>query len=237
MTTETRPKTHRAPRRKSFAEQQSLFLFRFMAVFIGWLLRFWIRRFATQGTDLVPESGSVFLIGNHTSGLDPFLVAYPLRRRTPHGPGKVELFESPLIGYILRSLGIFPIRQGVADAGAVRAMIQLYRAGEVVIVFPEGGRSESGEMQAFNPDFARLVIRMRARILPVGIVGARDALPMGHYIPRPNTRVAVVYGEPFELDRYYDTELTPEIAAEAARVLESRVGEMVDKAARLRQRS
>jgi 1-acyl-sn-glycerol-3-phosphate acyltransferase len=237
MTTETKPKTQRTRqrRRRGFVEAQSPFWFRFAAVLVGWLLRFWIRRFAAQHAGRMPDSGGVFLIANHTSGLDPFLVAYPVRRRVPRGPGKVEIFESPFFAFIMRKIGIFPLRQGETDAGAVRAMIELYRAGKVVIVFPEGGRSETGEMHAFNPDFARLAIRLRSRLLPAGIVGARDALPIGHYIPRPNTRVAVLYGHPFELDQFYDRELTAEVAQEASEILYAKVAEQLTAARRLQE--
>lgn len=235
MSTKTRPENPRARRRKGFAEEQSLFWFRTIATLVGWLLRFWIRRYASRGAEHMPASGGVFLIANHTSGLDPFLVAWPVRARVPRGPGKIEIFESPFFAYIMRKIGIFPIRQGEADAGAVRAMLQLYRAGKVVIVFPEGGRSETGEMQRFNPDFARLAIRMRARMLPAGIAGAHNSLPIGRYVPRPNTAIAVIYGDPFELDQFYERELTADVAEEAAQILYRRVADLHAKAEQVRR--
>lgn len=220
--------------RKSWVDLQSRFWFRYCAFLIGLILRYWVRYYRAVGAEMIPSSGGIFLIANHTTAMDPFLVAYPVRARAPRGPGKVELFRNPIVGFLMRKIGIFPIRQDVADAGAVRTMIQLYRAGQLVIVYPEGGRSRTGELQPFFPDFARLVIRLRARLAPVGIAGGRDLLPMGQLVPRPRTPVAVVYGDPFDLAEFYDRELTPALAEEASAVLQRRVEAMVERARALR---
>lgn len=214
-------------RRRSLADLQSPRWFAVGAVLVGWLLRFWVRRYRVLGADWAPVTGGTFVIANHTSAMDPFLLGYPLRRLHPLGPGKAELYRNPAFGYVLRKLGIFPLRQGVADANAVRAMVELYRTGRTVLVYPEGTRSPDGELQAFVPDFARLVIKLRARIVPAGIVGARDVLPIGSFIPRPNVPVVVAYGEPFELSAFYGRGLTSRDTDEATAVLRDRVAEMV----------
>jgi 1-acyl-sn-glycerol-3-phosphate acyltransferase len=150
------------------------------------------------------------------------------------GPGKELLFTNPLFSYLMKKIGIFPLRQSVADAAAVRTMVEIYRSGKVVAVYPEGGRSDSGELQPFYPDFARLMIRMKALIVPAGIAGARDLLPIGSWIPRPNTAVVVVYGEPFELSQFYGGKVTDEVAAEAAIIMHDKVAELVADARRRR---
>lgn len=226
----------RPGQRKGWIAEQSVFWFRLGVLLIGWLLRYWIRCYRVWDVDKFPAEGGVFLIGNHTSALDPFFLAYPIQHRMPHGPGKIELFNNPFSGFLMRKIGIFPIRQHSADASAVRAMVQLYRAGEVVIVYPEGGRSPSGELQPFFPDFARLAIRLKARLVPAGMAGPRDVLPMGSLIPRPNTPVAVVFGDAFELSQFYGREITAQVAAEAAEVMHSRVAELVQLAAMERQK-
>lgn len=231
MSTETRRAGGRGTRRKrSLSDLQSPVWFDFGAWVVGVVLRFWIRRYRAIGAENVPDSGGAFVIANHTSGMDPFLLGYPIRRLRPLGPGKTEIFTNPVFSYVMRKLGIFPLRQGVADANAVRSMVELYRAGRVMMVFPEGGRSRDGALQPFLPDFARLVIKLRARIVPAGMVGARDVVPIGHYLPRRNVSVAVAYGEPFELSEYYDRKLTTEDTQEAALLLQQRVVEMIEVA-------
>jgi 1-acyl-sn-glycerol-3-phosphate acyltransferase len=134
----------------------------------------------------------------------------------------------------MKKIGMFPLRQSVADAAAVRTMVEIFRSGKVVVVYPEGGRSDSGELTSFSPDFARLMIRMKALIVPAGIAGARELLPIGTRIPRPNTAVVVVYGEPFELSQFYGGKVTNEMAQEAAVVMHDKVAELVERARRRR---
>jgi 1-acyl-sn-glycerol-3-phosphate acyltransferase len=222
--------TRQARRNSSLSALQSPRWFAVGATVVGLLLRFWIQRFQAVGAERVPRTGGTFLIANHTSGLDPFLLGYPIRDLRPLGPGKTDIFANPVFAYVMRKIGIFPLRQGGADAGAVRAMVELYRAGRTVMVYPEGGRSRTGELMPFLPEFARLVVKMRARVVPAGIVGARDALPVGHYMPRRNVRVVVAYGEPFELDEYYGPKLGPGDAERAAEYLRVQVAAMIDVA-------
>jgi 1-acyl-sn-glycerol-3-phosphate acyltransferase len=223
-------------RRKGWSEQQSLFVYRVTATLIGLILRFWVRRFRALGTENVPASGGSFLIANHTTAMDPFLLSYPIRQRVLCGPGKIELFKNPLVGYVMQKIGMFPLRQDVIDAAAVRTMVELYRHGRLVIIYPEGGRSRSGEMMPFTPDFARLVIRLKAPLIAAAIAGGKEVLPIGSLIPRPNTAVVVAYGEQFELSEYYDRELTPETVQQATAILEERVAALLEVARRERAR-
>jgi 1-acyl-sn-glycerol-3-phosphate acyltransferase len=222
-------------RRKGWVEEQSPFLYRVAVMLVGLLVRFWVRKYRAIGAEKVPSSGGAFLVANHTSGMDPFLLGYPVSQRPLRGPGKVGLFANPFFGYIMRRIGIFPVRQGVADAGAVRTMVGLYRAGGIVIVYPEGARSETGELRPFMPEFARLVIRLRAPLVPAAIAGAGELLPIGKRIPRFGIPVVVVYGDPFDLSAFYDRPLTLELTQEAADVIREHVAGLLDVARQERQ--
>jgi len=227
-TTEEHPRQKR--RRKGWADEQNRFVYRLGVVLVGLLLRLWVRHYRAIGAEQVPASGGLFLVANHTSGMDPFLLGYPISKRPLFGPGKVELFRNRFFGYLMRKLGIFPVRTGVADAAAVRTMVELYRAGNIVIVYPEGGRSPDGELLPFLPEFARLAIRLRAPLVPAAIAGARELLPIGSLIPKMGKPVVVAFGEPFDLSAYYDRPLTPELDAEAAAVIRDRVAELLERA-------
>lgn len=226
----------RVPRDKArssrWSDQQSIFWYRLGFVVFAAIMRFWVRRFHAVHPEHVPQSGGAFLISNHTSGMDPFILGIPIRWRMLRGPGKEELFASPFFGYLMKKIGIFPLRQSVADAAAVRTMVEIFRSGKVVVVYPEGGRSDSGELTEFSPDFARLMIRLKAPIVPAGIAGARDLLPIGTLVPRPNIPVVVVYGEPFELSQFYGGKVTPEAAREAAAIMHDKVADLIAEARR-----
>jgi 1-acyl-sn-glycerol-3-phosphate acyltransferase len=221
-------------RSSRWADQQSIFWYRLGHRVFSALFRFWVRRFHAIHPEHVPQRGGAFLIANHTSGIDPFVLGVPVRWRMLRGPGKEELFANPVFGYLMKKIGMFPLRQSVADAAAVRTMVEIFRSGKVVVVYPEGGRSDSGELTSFSPDFARLMIRMKALIVPAGISGARELLPIGSRVPRPNTAVVVVYGEPFELTQVYGVKVTDEMASQAATLMYDHVAELVAEARRRR---
>jgi 1-acyl-sn-glycerol-3-phosphate acyltransferase len=209
------------------ADQQSLFWYRVAHTLIGVALRLWIRRFKAVGQEDIPREGGLFLIANHESGFDPFVVSYPVQWRLIRGPGKIELFVNPFFGYLMKGLGMFPLRQGTTDTAAVRAMVELYRKGRVVLVYPEGGRTDDGNLQPFMPEFARLMLRMKARMLPVGVDGVREALPIGRFVPLFNSPIAVAFGEPFDLSEFYGRPVTDELVREVATYLRDRVAAMI----------
>ncbi|HEX6506576.1 MAG TPA: lysophospholipid acyltransferase family protein [Chloroflexota bacterium] len=215
-----------------WVEQQSVFWYRLAFVLLIGLFRLWIQCYRAVGVEHVPARGGAFLIANHTSGIDPFVIGFSVPWRMLRGPGKEELFSSPFFGYLMRKMGMFPLRLDIADAAAVRAMVEVYRSGKVVVVYPEGGRTDSGEMREFSPELARLIIRLKAPIVPAGIAGARDVLPIGSLLPRPRTPVVVVFGEPFELSEFYGGKVSREAAEQAAVIMHDRVAALVAVARR-----
>lgn len=216
--------------RKSWTDEQNVFWYRVAQLFFTFVLHYWVRCFTAVAADIIPRRGAGFLIANHTSAMDPFIVSLPVRQRMVRGPGKIELFKHPIVSWLMRRIGIFPLRRGAVDTAAVRTMLELYRAGSLIAVFPESGRSLTGELLPFDSDFARLVIKLRAPLYPAGIAGAADVLPVGAHVPRPNTPLAIVYGPGFTLDEYCGREITEERAEEAANYMRVRVQELVEQA-------
>jgi 1-acyl-sn-glycerol-3-phosphate acyltransferase len=197
--------------------------------------RVWVRRYRIVGLEHIPSSGGAFLIANHTSAFDPVILGFAVDNRIMAGPGKIELFKNPVSRYILRAIGIFPLRPGEADAAAVRTMVDLYRAGRCVIVYPEGGRSDSGEIQEFIPGFARLVLKLQAPVIPAGIAGAQELLPIGGRIPRLGRPVVVAYGEPIDLSQFYGRHPAPEQVEGASQLMFDRVSALIQYARRERE--
>jgi 1-acyl-sn-glycerol-3-phosphate acyltransferase len=224
------------PRPRPWTEEQSEFWYRLFEVVFWPIFHLWIRYFRVLGIENVPAAGSQFVLCNHTTGMDPFILGYAIKHRRINGPGKVELFTHPVFSFLMRKIGIFPIHQGVADAAAVRTMISLYRAGRMIVIFPEGGRSETGELKEFVPGLARLMIRLKAPIVPAAIAGGSDLLPIHHRIPRRNTPVVVSFGRQFELSDFYGRELTPEAVEEATDVVRRHIEDQLAVARAERER-
>jgi 1-acyl-sn-glycerol-3-phosphate acyltransferase len=73
--------------------------------------------------------------------------------------------------------------------------LEVLRAGEPLVIFPEGTRKVGPAVEDILEGAAYLALRARVPIVPLGISGAEDAMPRGAYFPRP-ARVAIVVGTP-----------------------------------------
>ncbi|MBQ7256606.1 MAG: 1-acyl-sn-glycerol-3-phosphate acyltransferase [Abditibacteriota bacterium] len=153
-------------------------------------------------TENVPEEGPVCLMPNHISYLDPPVTGAFLNRKV-YFMAKAELFKIPVLGPLIRSFGAFPVTRGVADRRALARAMELMRAGEVVNIFPEGKRSETGEICDPNRGSFDLALKCGAVIIPTLIVGTEKSLstinPKIHKAP-----VKVLYGKPLDTEKYKD---------------------------------
>jgi 1-acyl-sn-glycerol-3-phosphate acyltransferase len=89
--------------------------------------------------------------------------------------GKRELFETPVIGFLLRGIGAFPVRRGEADRGALQTALAVVAAGQPLGFFPEGHRSESGQLIRGRAGVAYVALHTGAPIIPLAVSGTRRA--------------------------------------------------------------
>src|SRR5207237_3753935 len=140
------------------------------------------------------QSGSAILAMNHQSYFDPPLAGiacdraiYFLARRT--------LLDAPLLGWLLPKLNVIPVNQEGVDRSAIKALIRILKAGNGVLVFPEGARTLDGNLQPAEPGLGFVIAKTRAPAVPMRIFGAHEALPRGggglHFVP-----ITIVIGEP-----------------------------------------
>jgi 1-acyl-sn-glycerol-3-phosphate acyltransferase len=146
------------------------------------------------GIEHVPAAGPVLLTPNHVSYLDPVLVTIPVRR-VLHYMAHDPLFRVPALGPIMRWCRAFPVREGETDGAAVRAALRVLHRGEGLVIFPEGGRSVDGRLQAFRPGAFRFALTAKVPVVPVTIVGAYEAWPHHRRLPHPHP-VRVTYHAP-----------------------------------------
>ena len=99
------------------------------------------------------------------------------------------------MGWLLPKLNVIPIDQDRADRAALKALIQILRAGEGALIFPEGERTSDGSLSAALPGLGFVIAKTLAPVVPVRIFGARDALPRGSSRLRL-CQITVVVGEP-----------------------------------------
>ena len=158
------------------------------------LLLFRIRVF---GRGNVPDRGGTLLISNHQSFLDPVLVGLSLSRHLRY-LARDSLFKLAPAGWFIGSLGAIPIHREGTGLTGLKATLRLLRAGDAVLIFPEGTRSRDGRIGRLRPGVNLLVQRAGAAIVPVAVAGAFEAWPRGRRLFRPRP-ICVQFGPPIDV--------------------------------------
>jgi 1-acyl-sn-glycerol-3-phosphate acyltransferase len=176
-------------------------------------------RLRARGVEHLPEGGFV-LAANHTSNFDPWPLGLPfLPRRQLRFMAKAELFN-PLLAPFLRAGGAFKVRRGEGDVEAMRTAVKLVRAGEIVVMFPEGTRQKKGlrKKHSARPHTgaARIALAAEAPLVPAAIAGTDRLSRLGP--------LRVAYGPPLDL-----TDLDGLDAKAAANVATERLMEAIEE--------
>ncbi len=124
-----------------------------------------------EGRENVPKSGGLIVASNHISFWDPPLVGCAVWREL-HYLAKEDLFRNPVFGGMIRSFNAIPIRRGSADMRGLTRAREVLRAGQALILFPEGGRMGDGKLHRARPGLGMLATATDARILPCHISGS-----------------------------------------------------------------
>jgi 1-acyl-sn-glycerol-3-phosphate acyltransferase len=149
--------------------------------------------------NMFPEYKPAILVGSHESHLDPFFYGAACHRRIRY-MSKLDNFKTPLVKTLFNNLGAFKVDRENPDRGWEKAK-EIIRGGECVGIFPEGTRSRDGELGEFKTGAVRLAIEMQVPIVPMAIVGSRNALPKGNLLMKP-TQVIVRAGDPIYYNDY-----------------------------------
>jgi 1-acyl-sn-glycerol-3-phosphate acyltransferase len=119
--------------------------------------------------------------------------------RRIHWLGKKEMFDWPIVGWMARNGGVHPVDRGGADVDAFRMAERVLNEGHVLMIFPEGTRSPTGELQKPKDGLAMLALRTGAPIVPIGIAGTDKVWPKGRLLPRPGGHATMRVGRAFRL--------------------------------------
>jgi len=156
-------------------------------------------RLRVEGRQHVPAAGSVLLVANHSSYLDPPLVGVSTRRWIGY-LAQAGLASFPPMRWWLAQVGVTLIDRSAPSKDALRLVADHLSGGEAVGLFPEGTRSVDGTVGPFRTGVEFLVRRTGALVVPVGLDGASRAFPRGALLPRPR-RIVVRFGEPWLPER------------------------------------
>lgn len=171
------------------------------------------------GLEHLPTGRPFIVASNHASHLDPFAVGSPLGRQVAFFARKT-LWKPGVAAWWLDAVGTIPVdRDGGADFGAIKRVIQALDAGRAVIVFPEGTRSPDGRLQTPKPGVGLIACRSQVPVVPARIFGSHEAFSRGG-TPRFGTPIDLAYGPPLRPEDYDEPSAGRErYAVAAARIM------------------
>jgi 1-acyl-sn-glycerol-3-phosphate acyltransferase len=170
--------------------------------------RFWSRmilgtigaQVTVEGLDKIDTSKAHVYVVNHLSALDiPVLYLHlPFQFRIL---AKRELFRYPFMGWHLSRSGQIPVdlENPTKSIRSLNRAVEAIKNGMPLVIFPEGGRSETGQLQPFMGGAFFAAIKAQVDVVPMAIIGTYEVLKMNtwHIKPRP---VRLLVTEPIATD-------------------------------------
>lgn len=155
------------------------------------------------GLEHLPSTGGFIVAANHQSHLDPPLIGGQVTRQMCPFARKT-LWKPGLAAWWLDAVGCIPVdRDGGSDVQAMKRVLRALGEGKVLILFPEGTRSPTGELQTPKPGVGFMACRTGVPVVPARVFGSFKAF--GRNAPlRLGTPVSVVFGPPVERKDYDD---------------------------------
>ena len=172
-----------------------------MYAFLRWVMRtltrvYLVGLFRVEGMENVPRTGAMIVCPNHFGTLDPPMVPAFLPRGDSWNMAKSEYFKKAWMRWLFTAYRAFPVVRHTADRVALRRSFDLLKAGQVLIMYPEGTRVEAGVLSKPEPGAGFIAQKADCPVLPVAVTGTRECLPKGKLWPR-RVPVTVRFGKPF----------------------------------------
>ena len=162
----------------------------------------------------------MLLLSNHQSFYDPIVIGFGASKRHFFSLGRSTLYTTPIARLFEKVSNSIAVEQGAGDVKAMKRCIEVLKDDQALMLFPEGARTLSGEVEKFETGAMLIIKRARPQVVPVAIEGAFDLWPRGQKRPsfgggRFRGRMGVMYGPPIAADTL--VAMKPDAALEMVR--------------------
>jgi 1-acyl-sn-glycerol-3-phosphate acyltransferase len=195
------------------------------ARFIGCILSLLFWPIKIKGRKYLNKKGPLIFAANHVSYLDPIVLGIANKRQI-HFIAKKEIFEVPILGLIVKSLGAIPVDRQNANLISIKKSFNILKDGKILGIFPEGTRSLNGKLLELNIGLIKIAFKTNAPIIPIAINGTYDIYPPGAKLPSFLKRkyVHINVGKPIYLDNNRQKDL--KYKKESLSLIEKRIKEL-----------
>ena len=167
---------------------------------VSYLIVFPIYKFIFRGSligiDNIPKKGSFILVSNHGSLLDPPLLGHAVGRNISF-MAKAELFSIPLLGFIIKACGAYPVRRGIADKKTIKIACDKLLNNKSIGIFIDGTRQKDGRVNKPKQGAALLAFKNQKSLLPVAIINSHKLIRFKFCIPF-FTKIVIKVGKPIK---------------------------------------
>jgi 1-acyl-sn-glycerol-3-phosphate acyltransferase len=144
-------------------------------------------RWHIEGVGNIPQSGGAILAPNHIGFFDSTLTGSAVKRPV-HFMAKKELFDIPVFGWIIKRTNAFPVKRGMQDITAVKNAFSLLKNGRLLLIFPEGTRSEDGRIGKARAGAGMIACNAQVPLIPAKIENTNMMLKF--------KQIKIKFGEP-----------------------------------------
>lgn len=178
-------------------ERRRAFL-RFLLKYLGFPLLAKIDR--VEGLENIPEQGPAILMMNHIALIDSIILVHAVPRNIVP-LAKIEVYNYPVVGIFPRIWGVIPVRREEVDKRAVKQILEVLKAGEIVLIAPEGTRGS--HLQPGKEGVAYLASRSGVPIVPVAVEGTKNFPALRFTSPWAGPGASIKFGRPFRFRSDY----------------------------------
>ena len=173
-------------------------LYAFLHFLLAWIARLvFCISCKTRKKEPPLSDGALLVCANHISVLDPVLICAVLKKHQPRIMAKKELFDVPVLGWLVGQLGAYPIDRKGANADVILKTIKMLEDGYCVGMFPQGTRRADVD-PATTPIKAGaglIATKSKASVLPIHI-------KTKNYRIKAFRKVTLIIGDPIPYDEY-----------------------------------
>ena len=148
------------------------------------------------GRENIPQKNSYIMVSNHGSLLDPPLLGHALRHNISF-MAKAELFKIPLLGFIIKACGAYPVKRGIVDKNTIKTACKKLSNENCIGIFIDGTRQKNGRVNKPKQGAALLAFKNQKLLLPVAIVNSHRLIRFKFFIPL-FSKIVIKVGEPVQ---------------------------------------
>lgn len=197
------------------------------------IYRPWLRK--VEGLANAPKDRPFIIAANHASYFDALLlhcIIIPKINKKIHAMVNSYYWKNPLTKAILDWGGSIPVfvekerNSKEKNEISFEKALDYIKKGDPVEIFPEGRRSLNGKLQKAYTGIAKLALKAKVPVLPVGIIGSHKVLPVVKILPR-FTRCEVKIGKLMYFEKYYNKNLNNKVFEEVTRSIMKQIAKLI----------